>query len=126
MFEMSYTLPPSVNECYAIVNGRKVLTQKARKWRKACVWETILIVKLQYGLKTKALFTNKVKVTVNFVFPDKRRRDQSNYLKQLYDMLPYGFVLNDDSQIVEEHLYSTVQKGKRSVHIKIEEISNRE
>jgi Holliday junction resolvase RusA-like endonuclease len=112
MFEITLPLPPSVNESYAVVRGRKILAKKARDW------------KLISSYKARSLFmmTGKIKTVVNFTFPDNRKRDQSNYIKQLYDLFPIAGVIKDDSQIVEEHIYSKVVKGVREVHIKIEEI----
>jgi Holliday junction resolvase RusA-like endonuclease len=126
MFEITLPLPPSVNESYAVVRGRKILTKKARDWVRVAQITIETGLQDSYFSERYYFHINKqlrVKVNVNFVFPDNRRRDQSNYLKQLYDGITKCRILYDDSQIIEEHIYSRVEKGKREVRIKIEEIT---
>ncbi len=126
MFEITLSLPPSINASYSIINGRRCLSKVARAWRNKESEYITLIARTQYDAKKEPLFKEDVKVVaiVLFVFPNNIRRDQSNYIKQLYDcFVDSGHVIVDDSQIIEEHIYSRVEKGKKEVTVKIERIN---
>lgn len=122
--EMILPLPPSVNQAYCIVGRRKRLTPKARSWYKIAA-DMIFVNKLLRGIPKDLCFfpqEMQLKTSVVFRFPDNRRRDQSNYIKLLYDAFVKGLIIPDDRQIKEEHIVSEIIKGERQVYIKIEGI----
>lgn len=59
-------------------------------------------------------FTGAVKITCEFVMPDRRERDTSNYLKCLYDSIEAaGVFKKSDCQILkEEHWKKLDSDGK--------------
>lgn len=66
------------------------------------------------------LLQGELEVDVVITFPDKRRRDTSNFTKDLYDAL-IGHAYVDDSQIVKETLCKKISKSDSGIEIKIKE-----
>ena len=108
-------LPPSSNEAYAVFRGRKILTRKAREWRNYASWA------ISHQAQSKRI-DGKVSVSSEFIFPDFRRRDQSNYIKQLYDAITDSGIISDDSMIYEETNRKFIQKGVRCVTVKVKKL----
>lgn len=113
--EIKLDLPPSSNEAYGVFRGRKILSKKAREWRHYAKWE----IKRQAENKR---IDGKVSVLSEFTFPDFRKRDQSNYIKQLYDAITDSGIIKDDSMIYEETNKKFIQKGIRCVTVKVKEL----
>lgn len=57
-------------------------------------------------------------------FPDKRRRDTSNYLKVVEDALQRAGVLDDDNRIVGHLLFKKVKKGHSCAYVALEDESS--
>lgn len=66
-------------------------------------------------------FKGHLKVEIEAFRPDKRRRDLDNLLKATLDGLAHAGVYEDDSQIVDLHIYWAKDIGGM-LKIKIEEI----
>ncbi len=105
-------LPPSCNEAYAVFRGRKILSKKARDWRNYASWS------IAHQAQSQRI-DGKVSVESEFIFPDLRKRDQSNYVKQLYDAITDSKIISDDSMIYEETNRKFIQKGVRCVTVKV-------
>lgn len=80
--------PPSANALWRAVNGRNIRSQVYRSWLADAGW----VVNLQKPGRIEGPYTMSVTVTR----PDKRRRDLSNYLKALEDLLVHLGVITDD------------------------------
>lgn len=90
--------PPSVNSLYANVPGKgRVKTERYRTWAKAAGWD----VKAQRPAKV----TGRYAITLTVQRKDKRRRDLSNLIKAVSDLLVDQQVIEDDSLEEEVHMY---------------------
>lgn len=108
---------PSINHMYVrcLQHGRVVtfLSKDGKKFKD--------------GLKSVILEQNhsimhgNLKVNLTLIFPDNIRRDVDNYSKSLLDCLS-GTIINDDSQIVELHIFKRIEKGVAKAIIEIDEI----
>lgn len=81
-------------------------------------------MKEKWGWEAKAqggiLLSCKVVVTVKIHFPDNRRRDSQNFLKIVYDAFT-GILWEDDSLIVEEHIYKYIDKKNPRIELEYEQ-----
>ena len=102
--------PPTVNTYWRAVNGRNILSKKARQYK-----------------KDAALFLNRVNlkgdliVTIECHMPDKRRRDLDNLLKPLLDVMGDAGVYEDDSQICDLRIFKSDYGDKGTVRINVKE-----
>ena len=104
--------PPSVNELYATVHGRRVLSKKGRDYhRQAGACANV------QGIQP-TLFP--VALTVH-LFRPRKAGDLDNYLKSLQDALK-GVAWLDDSQVVEIHAFRHDDKDNPRVEIEILEV----
>lgn len=106
---MTITLPypPSVNNLYATVCGRRVLSREGRAFKAAAA-----ALALAAGCRP---VSDEVSVTVDVYRPAKRG-DLDNTLKSLLDSLT-GVAWNDDSQVseIKARRYDTDRKNPRVV-----------
>lgn len=102
--------PIPVNSKYGVINGRMLLTKKYRDTKEAMKWEIIS------QWKDKPLKGN---VTLNILqyFGDNRKRDIDAYIKILLDSME-GIVFDDDSQVVEMHLFK--EKSLKNPRIEVQ------
>ena len=99
--------PPSVNGLYRAINGRSILTKKARAWYK----NNKLMLQPMEG---------RLGVTIKLYPPDKRRRDIDNYSKAVLDLLTKSEAWIDDEQVDVLHVerHNIVPKpGKVTIEI---------
>lgn len=85
-------LPPSVNVLYRNVSGRGRV-----KTKEYLAWELEAGTRLR--LQRPVLIKGPIRVVVEAVKPDKRRRDLCNLEKALSDLLVKMGVIEDDSLI---------------------------
>lgn len=105
---------PSINSMYVrfMKNGvvRTVLSKDGKKFKngfKDAILENDFEV-----------LSGDVKVDIDLVFPDHKKRDIDNYSKSLLDCLS-GTVIVDDSQIVELNIKKRVEKNIFSAVLRI-------
>ncbi|WP_457640884.1 RusA family crossover junction endodeoxyribonuclease [Persephonella sp.] len=60
-----------------------------------------------------------VEIKIDFILPDRRKRDLDNIMKTLGDCLVYAGILEDDNLIFKQTLEKHIIKGKEGVIIKI-------
>jgi crossover junction endodeoxyribonuclease RusA len=114
MFEITLPWPPSVNTYWRNVNGRTIISAKGREYRETVGDQTMFQRQVNH-------FTGPLRVVIEAWRPDKRRRDLDNLLKATLDGLAHAGVYDDDSQIVDLHIYWGPYIGGL-LKIKIEEI----
>lgn len=86
------SLPPSVNNLFANVPGKgRVKSDAYRTWLNAVSWD----VALQKQLPIKG----EVELEILAGRPDKRRRDISNIIKGVEDLLVRHGLIEDDSLV---------------------------
>lgn len=66
--------------------------------------------------------SQKVEVSMFFFPPDNRRRDRSNYLKIIEDVLTFCEIWKDDSLAIVGHSYMLEKAEKPRVYIEISEL----
>ena len=112
--EYRLRLPPSVNNCYTVSRGRKVKSSDCRAWRNEAAILLVLESAASYVYKNIVIekpTRGKLGIAHHFVFKDKRRRDSSNFIKQLHDAIVDAGLIVDDSQF---HLEITSKEIDKS------------
>lgn len=104
--------PPSANRYWRHDKGRTHLSAAALAYRKA--------VKAAIGPVKR--IEGDIKVSLDYWYPDKRKRDLGNLEKQLSDALVLAGVMEDDSQIVDLHLRKLGHEKGGSVLVTIEKV----
>lgn len=100
--------PISVNSLY---RGRRFLTERGKDLKESNAWD----IKKQWKKKP---ISGDVRVKLCFYFESNRRRDIDGPIKALLDAMS-GIVYNDDSQIVELHVFKTNASPDPRVEIEI-------
>ncbi|WP_457644090.1 RusA family crossover junction endodeoxyribonuclease [Persephonella sp.] len=100
-------------------SGKRYIVPKdvSLKINKA-IWE------LQRQNNSKA-FSEPVEIKIDFILPDKRRRDLDNIMKTLGDCLVYAGILDDDNLIFKQTLEKHIIKGIEGVIIRIRKYNER-
>ena len=101
--------PPTTNSLYRNVNGRMLISKRARKFYKdGCELIT-----------PGTTLSCRLKLTVKLFPPDKRVRDIDNHLKAICDLLTKANVWEDDSLVdmLTVSRETIVPKGKFTVEI---------
>ena len=114
MIELTLPFPPSVNTYWRNFNGRMILSEKARKYKKDVADQVLL----QKGNKH---YSGKLKLTIEMWRPDNRKRDIDNSAKAILDALTSAGVYTDDYLVVDLRLYWAEDKGGY-IKVKVEEI----
>ena len=114
MIELTLPWPPSVNTYWRNFDGRMIISARGREYRET-VGDQMTLQKMVKHFK------GQLKVEIEAFRPDKRRRDLDNLLKATLDGLAHAGVYEDDSQIVDLHIYWAKDIGGM-LKIKIEEL----
>ena len=114
MSELTLPWPPSVNTYWRTFQGRMIICEKGRQYRKD-VADQVLI---QRGSKN---FAGKMRVEIQAFRPDNRRRDLDNLLKAILDGCTHAGVWVDDSNIVDLRIYWADTVGGM-VKLKVSEV----
>ena len=114
MIEITLPWPPTVNTYWRHYKGRIIISARGREYREA-VGDQMTLQKMVKHFK------GQLKVEIEAFRPDKRRRDLDNLLKATLDGLAHAGVYEDDSQIVDLHIYWAKDIGGM-LKIKIEEL----
>ena len=107
--QLTLPLPPGINSQYATVNGRRVLSEEARKWKKD------VNRRLEYlegqGRISEQLCRDFAKVHLSvfldFYFTTPHKRDLDGGLKITLDAICEALGLNDN-RIVDIHLIKKI------------------
>jgi crossover junction endodeoxyribonuclease RusA len=100
--------PPSVNNYWKKWNNRIVISNEGRKYRQVVVYEALI-------QKVKRLFDKKLKMEIEVLRPDNRRRDLDNLLKATQDSMCYAGIYDDDSQIQDLRIYWSKEMGGKLI-----------
>lgn len=102
-------LPPTTNQMYGFRGSKKFLSKESKQWLEEAQWQ----YKFSYK---KDVVLEPVRLIINFYL--KRDRDVDN-LKLILDSLQ-GFIIKNDSQVVELHIMKHKDKDKPRVVLVIE------
>lgn len=110
-------LPPGVNNQYATVNGRRVLSAEARRWRLAAERHIV-------GLDVDAEFLAVLRdgylaVFVDFFFETPLKRDLDGGLKIALDTI-CGALGVDDRRVVDIHLVKRIDPLHPHITVELE------
>ncbi|WP_454064558.1 RusA family crossover junction endodeoxyribonuclease [Candidatus Nitrospira salsa] len=106
---LTLPIPPSINQQYATVNGRRILSSKSRQY-KTMVAQQILSTLTSSPNRTALqdnLKTHSLTLSVWFYFTTALRRDLDGGLKISQDAICNALGINDN-RITEIHLYKSV------------------
>lgn len=81
--------PPQANHLYTVSRGRKILSSKARNYRRS----------VEPYRPVTGPFAGRLELVVKLWMPDRRKRDISNVVKALEDAMTEAGFWIDDSQI---------------------------
>lgn len=95
--------PPTINNYWAQIYGRVLLSKKGRIYRSEIIKQILIQGKLK--------LTGNIKVSVKMYPPDNRKRDIDNPVKCLLDSMQHGGLFDDDNQIKKLDLEMMPEKG---------------
>jgi crossover junction endodeoxyribonuclease RusA len=126
-FRISLPLPPGVNNQYATVNGRRVLSAEARRF-KAGVHSKIDQLRFEGTLGEdlmKALGSGYLSLFIDFFFATPLKRDLDGGLKITQDALCEALGINDN-RVVDIHLVKRLDPRNPRIDVQIETIPEAE
>ncbi len=116
---MSVTLPlpPGVNNQYATVNGRRVLSPAARRWKQEAQ-------KIRGRLEPTASFlatarAGYLSLFIDFYFETPLRRDLDGWLKIAQDVICQSLGV-DDRRVVDIHLVKRIYPLHPRIEVELE------
>ncbi len=102
-------IPVSINAMYpSSRTGRRYKSEAAKIWEQDCLFQLLTVKRPKNKITT---------LYIEFVFNNMRRNDIDNKIKPTLDMLQKAGFLQDDSQIMELHVYKSFDKEKPEIRI---------
>lgn len=109
---MTLPVPPSINQQYATVNGRRVLSATGRRYKQA-IGQLFMATRTTSSPAWHAFLRTAqeqyLTLTIHFYFPTLLRRDIDGGLKIAQDALCEAMHINDN-RILEIHLYKALDR----------------
>jgi crossover junction endodeoxyribonuclease RusA len=118
-------VPPSINQQYATVNGRRLLSSAGRAFKKHVsqhVWIVLTQSTRHTPLKTR-LQSGPLALTIRFFFASALRRDLDSGLKIAQDAVCESLGINDN-RITETHLYKHVDRVAPRIEVSLSLIAS--
>lgn len=113
-FELA--LPPGVNNQYSTVNGRRVLSAEARRWKKQARRDLTGIFKPGFAEHAR---TGYLALFIDFYFPTPLRRDLDGGLKITQDAICEALAV-DDRRVVDIHLVKRIDPLRPRIVVELE------
>jgi crossover junction endodeoxyribonuclease RusA len=119
------SLPPGINSQYATVNGRRVLSEEARKWKRE-------VAKRVERLEDSDQLTDEMRRTLakqhlsvflDFYFPSPHKRDLDGGLKITLDAVCEALGLNDN-RVVDIHLIKKIDPLDPRLEVTLESVAD--
>ncbi len=121
--QLTTSLPPGINTQYATVEGRRVLSESARKWKKEVGRQVELLE--NRGVLTEGdredLRHCYLSVFLEFFFTSPHRRDLDGGLKITLDAVCAALDLNDN-RVVDIHLVKKIDPLHPRLEVTLEGI----
>jgi Holliday junction resolvase RusA-like endonuclease len=95
MSTYAITPPPSVNNLYPTIRGRRVKSSQYRAWLSEAGWQ----------LKAQQAKPIRGPVEISIIVPDNNRRDLDGYLKPTLDLLVSHGIIEGDKCKTVRHIY---------------------
>jgi crossover junction endodeoxyribonuclease RusA len=118
-------LPPSINQQYATVGGRRVLSKDSRHYKKA-VGQAIRRLRAEGTISdalVMALRQGFIALFIDFFFETPRRRDLDGGLKITQDAICDALGVNDN-RVVDVHLIKRVDPLRPRIEVELEAIAD--
>ncbi|PHM57003.1 RusA family crossover junction endodeoxyribonuclease [Xenorhabdus sp. KK7.4] len=111
-YNLKLPWPPGNNHLYAVVRGRKIKSDKDRKYTELII-QQIKLANQQYQLSGRL----RIEIVANP--PDRRNRDLDNLFKAPLDSLTQSGVIADDSLIDDIRMVrgDVIKGGRLDVQI---------
>jgi crossover junction endodeoxyribonuclease RusA len=113
-FELS--LPPGINSQYSTVNGRRVLSAEARRWKKAAAGALAGVFDAPFREQARAGY---LAVFIDFYFETPLRRDLDGGLKIALDLICEVLGV-DDRRVVDIHLVKRIEPLRPHMTVELE------
>jgi len=116
-------LPPGINQQYATVRGRRVLSKDSRKYKKE-VRQAIRRLRVEGVLSdalVAALREGYVGLFIDFYFETPHRRDLDGGLKITQDAVCDALGVNDN-RVVDVHLVKRIDPLRPHIEVELEAI----
>jgi crossover junction endodeoxyribonuclease RusA len=116
-------LPPGINQQYATVNGRRVLSRASRKYKKD-VGKAIRVLRAEGIISdalVAALHQGFVGLFIDFYFETPGRRDLDGGLKITQDAICDSLGVNDN-KVVDVHLVKRIDPLRPHIEVELEAI----
>jgi len=114
-------LPPGVNNQYATVNGRRILSAQARRWRQAAE-QAIGELDIDAAFLA-ALRDGYLAVFFDFFFPTPLKRDLDGGLKIALDAICVALGV-DDRRVVDIHLVKRIDPLRPHIAVELEALAD--
>jgi crossover junction endodeoxyribonuclease RusA len=124
LLRLTLPLPPSINEQYATVNGHRVSSMVARRFKQE-VRATLRSLERQGVLHdevSKTLRQHYLALFLDFYFATPLKRDLDGGLKITQDALCAGLGLNDN-RVVDIHLTKHIDPLHPHLYVELEAIA---
>jgi crossover junction endodeoxyribonuclease RusA len=121
----SLPMPPGINQQYATVNGRRVLSKASRKYKKR-VGHLIRRLRVDGTISdalVAALRAGYVGLFIDFYFETPLRRDLDGGLKIAQDAICGALGINDN-RVVDVHLVKRIDPLRPHIEVELEAISD--
>ena len=114
-------LPPSINQQYATVNGRRVLSEESRTYKRKVIRQ---IQQLRQNGSIPEAFVAQAQsgylaLFVDFYFETPLRRDLDGGLKIAQDAICAGLEM-DDRRVVDIHLVKRTDQQRPRIEVELE------
>jgi crossover junction endodeoxyribonuclease RusA len=116
-------LPPGINQQYATVNGRRVLSRASRTYKKE-------VRQVLYRLRAEGVISDRlvaalrrgfVGLFIDFYFETPHRRDLDGGLKIAQDIICESLGVNDN-RVVDVHLVKRIDPLRPHIQVELEAI----
>lgn len=118
-------LPPSINQQYATVNGRRVLSKASRRYKQD-VGKAIRRLRRESMISDALVATLRqgfVGLFIDFYFETPQRRDLDGGLKITQDAICDALGVNDN-RVVDVHLVKRIDPLRPHIEVELEAITN--
>ena len=109
-------LPPGVNNQYSTVNGRRVLSPVARRWKKRALRLLTDVFDAEFSARARAGY---LALFIDFYFETPLRRDLDGGLKIAQDAICEALQV-DDRRVVDIHLVKRINPLRPHIAVEIE------
>ncbi len=118
--QFTLTLPPSVNNQYATVNGRRVLAPTARAWIKLSERQLLTTFPEPFVAAAKQGY---LALFIDFFFETPMRRDLDGGLKIAQDVICRALGV-DDRRVVDIHLVKRIDPLRPRIEVELEVLAD--